>query len=86
MPDVGPRIVWGTTGLKTRDTYLAASEDDVDQELSTGSYVLFTEVEWLANTKDKTCNITCYGSDQLAYWEDVTEGYDKAEFIKEILT
>jgi len=63
MPDVGPRIVWGTTGLKTRDTYLAATEDDVDQELPAGHYTLFTEVEWLPNTKDKTCSVTSYGSD-----------------------
>ena len=80
------QIVWGTTGLKTRDTYHAASEDDLDQELAAGHYTLSTEVEWLANTKDKTCRVTIYGPDHLQGFEDVTEFYDKAAFIKDILT
>ena len=71
-------FVCGTTGLKSRDTYLEC------EQLDAGDYFLFTEVDWIANTKEKNCNITCYGPTCLMF-EDVTESRDKGEFIKEIL-
>lgn len=48
-------IIQATTGLKSRDTYLECCD------LDAGEYLLFSEVEWIANTKDIYCNITCYG-------------------------
>lgn len=53
-------------------------------ELEAGTYLLFCEVDWVANTQDKSCNITSYGPTKINF-EDVTDFHTKEKFIKDIL-
>jgi len=50
-------------------------------DITTGEYLLFTEVDWRSNIRDPNYMASVYGPG-VAMMEDITEDYDKEKVLR----
>lgn len=68
----------GNSGLQERDCYLECDD------LESGTYQLFCEVDWLSSSPESDFVVSCYGVDSCNF-SDLTKSHKVEDVIKNVM-